>query len=162
MPTIASIPGAIIFRTLITIVLILILMVVFFWYSEELEDKSEKIAHYKVIQELNIALSFYLYRKAIDGNLNDLQRTNIGNPFVVLAGEDYSVPLDYRGELPTGMVPKKRGWYFDATNQSIFYWNQAKLFSDYQLRFIYEDKNGSGKFESSEETIKSFGMVERI
>ncbi len=160
-PTLSSVPGALVLRTLSTIILISILIAVFFGYTADLEDKAEALARDKVIRELNTLLSFHLYQSTISGKLDDLQLIHLGNPFVVLAGQNYSVPVDYKGELTIGKRPSKRGWYFDSMKKDIFYWDNGIFLRRHQLRFTYNDSNGSGRFEASQETIKSFQMVEQ-
>lgn len=151
-------PGGFIYRFVVSISLVLILTTSFFYTIENFNQQAEKIARDAVIDELNIALSFHLYRAAISGKLNDLAELQQGNPFEILAGQDYKLPENYRGEVASTQRLNKPGWYFDVDKRVIFFWHESKVMPAYQLLFAYTDLNRNGEFEAGEDRIDQLKM----
>ena len=161
MKTISSTPGALTFRTVSSVTLILIFIAVFFYTISGLNQRTAKIARASVIDEINIALAFHLYQAAINGTLDELPDIHLQNPFVVLSGINYTVPESYKGEVTEKQQLTDSGWYFDVKQNALFFGDAANLYESYQLQFIYEDLNGSGVFESASDRIKQLGMVQK-
>ncbi len=160
MRSISSVPGALLFRSVSVVILVLILVLVFLPYSKELSDKTAQIERVKVIQELDMALSFRLYQATIEGRLDELKTFHLQNPFRALDGENYKAPQTYNGEVTLPVIFKKSGWYFDNIARNIFYWGNNAVISDrYQLQFIYKDLNKSGQYEAAVDVIEKLGMV---
>jgi hypothetical protein len=159
MNSISSTPGASLFRTVGSIILVSIFIVVFLNTISGFNQRAEKIARDTVIDEINIALAFRLYQSVIDGTLDELPSIHLQNPFVVLSGSNYSVPLSYKGEVTEGQPLRESGWYFDAKQKTLLIWDTANAYDSYQLQFIYQDLNDSGAFESASDQIKQLGMV---
>ena len=159
MNTLSSIPGALLFRSVMAVILVLIMIVIFLSYTTDLTQKASEIERNKVIYELDMALSFRLYSATIDGTLGELPELNLQNPFVALADENYTVPLTYVGEVKLPVFLQKSGWYFDTSKRVIFYWENRKITNRYQMQFKFNDSNASGVYESKIDSIERLGMV---
>jgi hypothetical protein len=156
---ISSRPGASGFRSICTIISILILISVFLYSINDLNRRAITIAHDNVIDELNIALSFSLYQAAIQGKLSELTSLHQANPFKVLSGKNYQRPQDYVSEVTSESELDKAGWYFDVGSKAIYFWDEVKLTGSYQLQFIYSDLNQTGQFEASADKVEKLEMV---
>ena len=159
MNTLSSIPGALLFRSVMVVILVLIMIVIFLSYTSDLTQKAADIERNKIIYELDTALSYRLYGAAIKGTLSDLPVLNQQNPFVVLADENYTAPPSYVGEVKQAVSLAKSGWYFDTSERVIFYWEASKVSHRYQMQFKFNDLNDSGIYESSVDSIEKLGMV---
>jgi hypothetical protein len=156
---ISSRPGASGFRSICTIISILILISIFFYSINDLNQRATSIAHYKLIDELNIALSFSFYQAAIHGKLSELPNLHQANPFKVLPGRSYQLPQDYVREVASESELNMAGWYFDVGSKAIYFWDEVKLTESYQLQFIYDDLNQTGQFEASADKVEKLEMV---
>lgn len=108
---ISTIPGAPLFRSVLSIVIILVCILYFLSYTEKLSENVEDIARQRVVIQINNALSMMLYDYTIKGKQFELSRYDGGNPFDVLALYGV-VPEIYRGvltDLPNNPQP---GWYY--------------------------------------------------
>ncbi len=147
------------FRLVGSITLILILTAIFLNTIDSVNQRVSSIAHDKVIDELNIALSHGLYQAAIDGTMRELSNWYQANPFKVLAGENYTPPKNYVGEVLADSDLKQAGWYFNVNSQAIYFWDKVRLTQSYQLQLIYRDLNQTEQFESLTNNIKNLKMV---
>ncbi len=149
-PTLASVPGALLFRTLLSLVLILILIVVFFSYVDDTRREFERsaIAQTRRIIDSSLAVAFASY--AVKNRLDDLTELDGGNPFDLL--RIYQIlPAAYRGEiqrdLDPGLAP---GWYYLRHRRLVVY-KSHHLDTDryFSLRLNYDDRDGNGRFDSA-------------
>jgi hypothetical protein len=161
MKSISSTPGASLFRTVGFIILVSIFIVVFLNTISGFNQRAEKIARDTVIDEINIALAFRLYQSVIDGTLDELPSIHLQNPFVVLSGSNYTVPVSYKGEVAERQPLSESGWYFDVKHGVIFFGDATNVYEGYQLQFSYQDLNGSGVFESASDQIKQLVMIRK-
>ena len=156
---ISSRPGSSGFRSVCTIISILILIAVFLYSINDFNRRAISIAHYKLIDELNIALSFSFYQAAIHGKLSELSSLHQANPFKVLSGKSYQRPQNYVREVACESELNMAGWYFDVRSKAIYFWDEVKLTESYQLQFIYDDLNQTGQFEASADKVEKLEMV---
>jgi len=156
---ISSRPGASGFRFICTIISILILISVLLYSINDFNRRAISIAHHKLIDELNIALSFSFYQAAIHGKLNELPSLHQANPFKVLPEKSYQRPQDYVREVASESDLNMAGWYFDVRSKAIYFWDEVKLTKSYQLQFIYDDLNQTGQFEASADKVEKLEMV---
>ena len=161
MNTLSSIPGALLFRSVMVVILVLIMIVIFLSYTSGLTRKAAEIERNKVIYELDTVLSYRLYSAAIKGRLSELTALHQQNPFVVLADENYTVPSAYVGEVNQTDPLQQSGWYFDTSKHMIFYWEASKVTHRYQMQFKFNDLNASGIYESNADSIEKLGMVKK-
>ena len=159
MNTLSSIPGALLFRSVMVVILVLIMIVIFLSYTSELTQKAAEIERNKVVYELDTVLSYRIYSATINGRLSELTALHQQNPFVVLADENYTVPLTYVGEVKLPVFLQKSGWYFDTSKRVLFYWENRKITNRYQMQFKFNDSNASGVYESKIDSIERLGMV---
>jgi hypothetical protein len=156
---ISSRPGASGFRSVCTIISILILVAIFLYSINDVNRRAATIAHYKVIDELNIALSFSFYQAAIHGKLHKFSSLHQANPFKVLPAKSYRPPQDYVREISSDSELTKAGWYFNVDSKAIYFWDDVRITESYQLQFVYSDLNQTGKFEASADKVEKLEMV---
>jgi hypothetical protein len=162
MNTIGSHPGAIIFRLAVMLVLILILIMVFLSYVEDAQQGMERssIQQTKRIIDSSLAVVFATY--AVNGQLNDLNELNGGNPFVFLS-EYEIVPPAYQGVINTDLTKETSpGWYYLEHRRLVAY--RARYIetdSYFAIVLNYADKNNSGKFEAGSDLFKNLQFVKK-
>lgn len=157
--SISSRSSASTFRFVGSIILILILISIFLNTIDSVNQRVSSIAHERVIEELNIALSHCLYQAAIDGTVSEFSNWHQANPFKVLAGENYKPPKDYVGEFLVDSELKQAGWYFNLNSKSIYFWDKVRLTQSYQLQLIYRDLNQTEQFEAMTDKIEKLEIV---
>ena len=159
-PTLASVPGALLFRTLLSIVLILILIAVFFSYVDETQREFERsaIAQTRRIVDSALAVAFATY--AVKHRLSELGELDGGNPFLLL--DEYQIqPTAYRGEIERDIGPDlAAGWYYLQHRRLVAY-KSYHLDSDRYFGIVldYEDQNGNGRYDSTEDRFNSLQFV---
>ncbi len=146
MKTIGTPPGAVVFRSTVAIVIILICISSFLVFTSKLSQQAEVVAKDWVIVEVKQALAMMLYDYAIKGQLNDLQNFDRENPFVPLAIYR-ELPKNYRGTINSENQIKEYGWYFDLINREMIYkYSDDDLpVEKYLMIFIFEDLGKAGK-----------------
>jgi hypothetical protein len=159
MKQVTSMPGAGLFRSVTVVIIFSVCVALFLVYSQDISNKTNRIAREKVISEINVALSMLLFQSTITGSLKKLPKLDRKNPFIVLSGKDYQPPRDYVGQLKVSEMPVAIGWYFDESQQNIFYWDGKSREYQYQLRFKYHDTNRDGNFDPASDFIESLTMV---
>ncbi|MCP4077962.1 MAG: hypothetical protein GY744_17465 [Gammaproteobacteria bacterium] len=153
---IASQPDATKFRSIATIILVLICIAVFLKYTEHLSAKAGVIARDRVLSDIKYSLAMMLYDYTIKGKTEELQSFDDGNPFVVLAIYR-GLPGNYRGakaEFPENPEP---GWYFDLSLKQVVYINNKSEFEKFYIKFLYEDVDQNGRFDRQLDVLK--GLV---
>jgi hypothetical protein len=157
--SISSRPTASDFRFAGSIIIILILIAIFLNAIDSVNQRVSSMAHDRVIEELNIALSFKLYQAAIEGKMSELPKWHQANPFKVLAGKNYKPPQDYVGNVLADSDLKQAGWYFNLKTKAIYFWDEVRLTQSYQLQLIYRDLNQTEHFEAVADKIKRLEIV---
>ncbi len=119
-----SIPGSSLFKSVTSIIIIVICIVLFLNYTQGLTDKAESISRQRVLNQINYSLSMMLYDFTVKGKQQDLKKFDHENPFMVLA--IYAgLPDNYYGafqELPENPEP---GWYFVKKYSQAIYIDRA-------------------------------------
>lgn len=167
MNTIGSHPGAIRFRLSVMVIVIAILVVIFFRYTDSMQKELERqsIMQTKRIIDSSLAVVFASY--AVKGRLNDLNQVNGANPFIFL--EQYSradismLPPAYRGEIAReNLDGLKPGWYYARGSGNVIYIPRFLLDTEwYSLVLIYDDNNQSGRFEADQDRFKTLQFVKK-
>ncbi len=148
VPTLASVPGALLFRTLVSLLLILILVAVFFSYVDDTQREFERnsIAQTKRIIDGALAVAFASY--AVEGRLDELGELDGGNPFVLL--QRYQMlPVAYQGEIVQDLdADLAAGWYY-LEHRRIVAYKSHHLDSDsyFSVRLNFNDGDGNGRFD---------------
>ena len=162
-PFIGYQPGAKQFLHYLVVIIVLILVVIFLWYTSHLERDIERVAMEKTLSEINASLSVStLVDYMAKGRLEELQLFHKGNPFVFLAA-NYRLPSNYYGTVrQLDEIDRQGGWYYDMTSQQVVYRSaHDKDYLFYELVFLYQDNNGSGRFEMNEDDLKAFKMIKK-
>ena len=154
---IASQPDAGKFRSIATIILILICIAVFLRFTDHLSAKAEIIARDRVISDIKYSLAMMLYEYTIKGKAEELQKFDEGNPFVALAIYR-SLPVNYRGAKAKIPDSPEKGWYFDLSLKQVIYISSISEVEKFQLKFLYEDVNNNVRFDRQVDVLKGLKM----
>ena len=148
MKQIGSPPGALKFRLIAIIILVIIFMLAFLNYTNGISASLEKTSIQQTKNIINSTLAVVFANYTVKGKLKRLNEVNGGNPFEYL--ERYSqVPITYRGEIDVGdLVQASPGWYYDRQKGLALY----KAFYDDRVYYFtilldYLDLDKSGQFE---------------
>ena len=147
-PTLASVPGALLFRTLVSLLLILILIFVFFSYVDDTQREFERnsIAQTRRIIDSSLAVAFASY--AVKGRLAELTELDGGNPFVLLRVYQM-LPAAYQGEIDRDLDGGlAAGWYYLRHRRLVAY-KSHHLDTDsyFSVRLNYNDIDGNDRFD---------------
>jgi len=157
MKEVASVPGASLFRSIASIILITVFTVFFLYKTDELSSQAELVAVQRTVNQINVALSLVVYELAIKKNLDRLNVVNNQNPFYYLAISQ-ELPENYFGVVRSETEIDKNGWFYEQLNQRVVYRSRENINYRYQLKFTYSDTNNSGSFESSEDKVTGLVM----
>lgn len=141
-------PGALKFRLVMTIILVIILILVFFNYTNRISIAIEKTSIQQTKNIINSTLMVVFAGYAVKGELESLNELNGGDPFEYL--ETYSqLPATYRGDIGVDKSKNsKPGWYYDGEKGVVIY---KPLYDDkdyyFRIELDYRDVDGSGRFE---------------
>ncbi len=150
-------PGALKFRLVMTVILVIILILVFFNYTNRISVAIEETSIQQTKNIINSSLAVVFATYAAKGELDGLNELNGGNPFVHLA--EYNLtPTSYQGEIRAENLDEiGPGWYYDKTNKKVIYksYYDDQVYS-YSIVLDYKDVNGSGRFESAVDDYQRF------
>ena len=141
-------PGALKFRLVMTVILVIILILVFFNYTSRISVTLEKTSIRQTKNIINSTLMVVFASYAVKGELDRLNELNGANPFKHL--ENYSLlPATYRGDIGVDkLAVSVPGWYYDRANGLAIY---KPLYDDkdyyFSIELDYRDVDGSGRFE---------------
>ncbi len=141
-------PGALKFRLVMTIILVIIFILVFFNYTNRISIAMEKTSIQQTKNVINSTLMVVFSSYAVKGELERLNELNGGDPFEYL--ENYSLlPATYRGDIGVDkLAVSVPGWYYDRANGLAIY---KPLYDDkdyyFRIELDYRDVDGSGRFE---------------
>jgi hypothetical protein len=149
MKQIGTPPGALKFRLVAIIILVVIFMLAFMNYTNGISASLEKTSVQQTKNIINSTLAVVFATYTVKGELENLNKVNGGNPFEFL--EEYSaVPTTYHGEIDVDSLEASvPGWYYDGLNGQAIY----KSFYDDQIYYFtivldYYDVDKSGGFEA--------------
>jgi len=162
MNTLGSHPGAIIFRLSVMMIIIAILVVIFFRYTDSTQKELERqsIMQTKRIIDSSLAVVFASY--AVKGRLNELNQIEGANPFVFL--KEYSLlPAAYRGETGQSELARlEPGWYYSKGNGNVVY--IPRFLDDvefYAVVLNYDDVNRSGQYEPGQDSFRNLQFIKK-
>jgi hypothetical protein len=148
MREIGTPPGALKFRLVAIIILVVIFMLAFLNYTNGISASFEKTSVQQTKNIINSTLAVVFATYTVKGELERLNDVGGGNPFDYL--EKYSVvPTTYQGEVGVdNLMSSGPGWYYDRANGLALY----KPFYDNQVYYFtivldYRDVDDSGRFE---------------
>jgi len=154
MKTIGSHPGAGLFRSVFSIIIIVIIAAYFLYKTERVSRDAEIVAMQSMVNQINSALSLVVYQQAMNRNLAILSRLDQQNPFYYLALSQ-KLPEKYRGVVNSEASISRSGWYFSSSDSAIVYRTSGDESFRFELKFSYSDRNRSGKFEPESDSITS-------
>jgi len=156
---IGSLPEADKFRSIFTVILVLIFITLFFIYIGHLNEGIRQAAKKKTLNEINSALALTLYQLAIDSELDKLSQVENSNPFDFLVLYQ-TLPINYFGAVKHLQAEelKTTGWYFNINTKRVIYVGTPTGVETYRLAFDYEDKNNSGQFEYGADKIEGLSI----
>ena len=159
MKTIGSHPGAINFRLIMMVILILVFTYVFLVYAEKAEKAMETQSIEQTKRIINSALVVAFATHATSGKLDDLDRLDGGNPFELLK-EYLILPVSYQGEREvTDPKSLPSGWHYDLNSGDIlfvpFFLSEIHVF---RVKLGYIDSNQSGSFEAAEDEFRRLSL----
>ena len=141
-------PGALKFRLVMTVILVIIFMLVFFNYTHRISVAIERTSIQQTKNIINSTLTVVFASYAVKGELEHLNELNGANPFEYL--EIYSLlPATYRGDIGVDQSgDNTSGWYYDEENGLAIY---KPLYDDkdyyFRIELDFRDVDGSGRFE---------------
>jgi len=157
MPEIQSQPGARLFRTFSSLILILLLAFLFLSSNEELSQAAEAVHVNQTVNEINTALALAVYTLAVNKSLDRLVLLDNQNPFYYLA-LNQGIPPNYHGEVSSVQDMGSSGWYFLKPKGLVIYHSANSRYA-YRLSFDYSDTNLSGAFEPILDKINSLQII---
>lgn len=162
MNTLGSHPGAILFRLSVMIIIIAILVVIFFRYTDSTRKELERqsIMQTKRIIDSSLAVVFASY--AVKGRLNELNQIEGANPFVFL--REYSLlPVAYRGEAgQSELTHLEPGWYYRKVDGDVVY--IPRFLDDvesYAVVLNYDDVNQTRRFEADQDLFRNLQFIKK-
>ncbi|MCK4709097.1 MAG: hypothetical protein KAU21_10810, partial [Gammaproteobacteria bacterium] len=148
MKEISSYPGAAIFRSYSSLIIVLIAVTIFLIFIDGLEKDVERIAIDKTVTEINSMLMISMLEYIVAGKMKDLSSFENSNPFVMLE-KKYRFP-NYVGEVKDDKnISRESGWYFNTSNHEVFFrasYDDVKIV--FRVKLYYDDVNNSGEYES--------------
>jgi hypothetical protein len=148
MKKIGTPPGALKFRLIAIVILVIIFMLAFLNYTNGISIALEKSSIQQTRNIINSTLAVVFATYTVKGELERLNEVNGGNPFEYL--ERYGqVPITYQGEIEDGSLEDNvSGWYYNRTDGLAIY---KSFYDDSLYHFMiildYRDVDGSGHFE---------------
>ncbi len=163
MKALGSHPGAILFRFVLTVVLIVTLIAVFFSYLEDTERELERVSISQTKKIIDSALAVVFASYATSGRLDELNELDGGNPFVFL--QEFGIaPPGYRRVLNRDLTADlEPGWYYLEHRRLVAY-KSYFIDSDtyFAIRLSYDDLNASGHFEREVDRFRNLYFVRAI
>ena len=137
MKTLASHPGAGIFRSVLVIIIVLFCISLFLFYTQNLSREAELVAQKKVLADIEYSLAMTLYEYTIKGNQRALEHFDGINPFVFVAMYR-ALPRNYHGTKEFVTEDDAYGWYYQTSKKLAVYLALDKTKYHYRLEFIEE------------------------
>ena len=156
MNTLGSHPGAILFRFSVMAIIILILIVAFFRYTEGYRRSIEELSIVNTKKIIDSALTVVFTKLAVSKSLEELNDIDGANPFVLMQQHEIAHSR-YQGLLSRDPRPDDvPGWYYLPEHRYSVY--KARYLEGnryFRITLQYDDLNRSGRFESSQDRLRS-------
>ncbi|MDJ0778482.1 MAG: hypothetical protein QNJ85_11500 [Gammaproteobacteria bacterium] len=159
VPTLASVPGALLFRTLMSLLLILILIFVFFSYVDDTQREFERSAIEQTRRIIDSALAVTFASYAVEGRLDELEQLNGANPFLLL--QNYRMlPASYQGEIEQDIdAGLGSGWYYLKHRRLVAYKTyHLDSYRYFRLHLNYDDRDGNGRFDPASDEFRNLQL----
>ncbi len=159
MNRLLGLPGVLLLRSLLVVILVAILVALFLDRSEELSRQVRQTAQQQTLARINAALALYLLQQAGAGRLQQLPAQEGANPFELLIRGGVLTAPDYRGIGLADDPPLREGWYYDPQRSVIFYSDgKGGRSGVWRLKLRFDDRNGNGRFDPGIDSPVSLGM----
>ena len=145
------------FRSIMVVILALVCMLAFLYYSREWQQIAERTARDRMLTQLNSALALTMYQMTMDRRLVHLPEVERINPFVYLSIYQ-RLPSNYRGTVKNAQHADQPGWYFDLSSQEVYLVYSEGEMEAFAVQFVYDDSDGSGDFDLGVDTIRSLAI----
>jgi hypothetical protein len=157
MKGISSLPGALIFRAVISVLLISVVTGIFLNKTEQMTGKMDLIARQQVVNEINVALALVVYNLAVNNKLEKLNDLDKSNPFDYLA-LNQSLPNNYFGVVDRDEKIDRNGWFYAISKKQAVYNSRQGIKHWYQLSLIFNDINNSNTFDAGSEKLSGLQL----
>lgn len=158
MKEIKSYPGASLFRSYSSLIIILIVVGMILLYLEGFEREVESAAVKKTVNEINASLALTLYQYVIKGRIQDIPNLIDSNPFEL--NKDSISINNYKGVIGSKNILKDRSWYFNRDSKEIIYHSNG-FKKIYLIEFSFNDKNSNGNYEYKIDEINGIFLKEK-
>ncbi len=159
MNRLRGLPGVLLLRSLLVVILVAIMVALFLDRSEKLSRQVRQTAQQQTLARINAALALYLLQQASEGHLQQISARDGANPFDLLAGNGGLTAPDYRGIGSADDPPLREGWYYDSHRGVIFYSEgEGGRSGLWRLSLRFDDRNGNGRFDPGVDSITGLGM----
>jgi hypothetical protein len=160
MNRLQGLPGTLLLRSLLVVILVSILVGLFLDRSDELSRQVQRSARRQALTRIRSLLGLRLLQAASSGRLDRLAALDRANPFEALAsGGDYRPPQQYRGAIDDPRQAREPGWYFLSRQRVIRWFDGGQWLAEaWQLRLKYEDRNGNARFDPGVDVIEGLDM----
>jgi hypothetical protein len=159
MKQISTPPGALKFRLVAIVILVIIFMLVFLNYTNGISASFEKTSVQQTKNIINSTLAVVFATYTVKGELDRLNEVDGGNPFEYL--EEYGqLPASYQGEIDIDdLKDSSPGWYYNRANGQVLY---KPLYDDQVYYFTivldYLDVDNSGGFEANTDEYRRLSL----
>ncbi len=160
MNRLRGLPGTLLLRSLLVVILVSILAALFLDRTAQLARQVQQTARQQTIAQLNVLLGLRLLKAASEGRLGELAADDRANPFRVLAEEGgFEPPENYRGELASQEQATDPGWYFDTRRRALRWFDGEHWWPElWRLRLRYRDRDGNGQFDPGRDVVEGLGI----
>ncbi len=154
MRYLGSQPGGLLFRAIVTALLILIVIVQFLRYAEEVQLETEKASVEQTVRIVDSGMVIRFSELVVNSQLQRLSQLDGANPFPLL--QPYGlVPETYLGEVESlSQMPDQAGWFFVSDLGAVLYrYRYQEKVDRFQLSLKFEDRNGDGLLQIGKDKV---------
>ncbi len=154
MRYLGSQPGGLLFRAIAATLLILIIIVQFLGYVDEVQISTENASVDQTIRVVDSGMVVYFSKMVINKQLDKIADMDGANPFPLLATYNL-VPAEYQGEIE-GLVEIKgrAGWYYFADSGEVIYrYRYQDKTEKFRLTLKYQDYNGDDQYQVGQDHL---------
>ena len=154
MRYLGSQPGGLLFRAIVATLLILIVVVQFLRYVDQVQIDTERASVQQTVRIVDSGMVVYFSQLIIKKQLEKIVEMDGGNPFPQLAPYGL-IPGEYRGVTQSLQGTEGRpGWYYLVDSGEVIYrYRYQDKIDRFRLSLKFDDKNGNGTFEEAVDSI---------
>ena len=159
MRYLGSQPGGLLFRAVVTALLILIAIVQFLRYAEEAQLETEKASVEQAIRVVDSGMVIHFSELMVNSQQDSLLAMDGANPFPLL--EPYGlIPGEYRGAIPNLQSEDETpGWfYLIDTGDVVYRYRYQDKVERFRLSLKFDDRNDDGLLQKGAENVFSLHL----